>query len=283
MDGPDGVSERVRALIAATGRSQREYAAALGLDETKLSKSLAGRRRFSASELVAIARRGGVTVNWLLHGRDDAPTVSAVPAPTTRPARPGGADPLLGTAWELVAARGHHRVDADAIAQAAGTDVATVRLRFPDPGDVLREVLRHSVGLAFDRQVAGLHGVDDAHERLHHLVELQLPTEGLLRAEWSVWLQVWTESALDPELRSLYWDSYDRWHRTIAMTLRRGQEHGAFRPGDPDETATELTALIDGLGLQVLTGRPGSSVAAMRAHLHDHIARTIVSTAREGT
>jgi hypothetical protein len=108
------------------------------------------------------------------------------------------------------------------------------------------------------------------------LDELQLPTAGLLRQEWSVWLQVWNESALNPRFRSLYWDSYDRWYRTIAMTIRSGQEQGVFRTQDPDHATVQLTALIDGLGIQVLTGKPGTSVAAMRGHLHDFIERDIV-------
>jgi hypothetical protein len=91
-----------------------------------------------------------------------------------------------------------------------------------------------------------------------------------------VWLQVWNEVSLNPKLRSLYTDSYDRWYRTIAMTIRTGQEQDAFRIADPDAATAQLTALIDGLGIQVLTGRPGSTVATMRAHLHDFIERTIV-------
>ena len=91
-----------------------------------------------------------------------------------------------------------------------------------------------------------------------------------------MWLQVWNESALNPKFRSLYWDSYDRWFRTIAMTIRSGQQQGVFREQDPDRATFQLTALIDGLGIQVLTGKPGSSVTAMREHLRDFIERNIV-------
>ncbi|MGH3631603.1 MAG: TetR family transcriptional regulator C-terminal domain-containing protein, partial [Sciscionella sp.] len=154
--------------------------------------------------------------------------------------------------------------------------VAGIQYHFPAKSDLLNEALRRNVKLAFDRQVAELHAIDDAHERLLRLVELQLPTDGLLREEWSVWLQVWNESALNPSMRSLYWDSYNRWYSTIAMTIEYGQRQGAFRAGEHEQLATQLTALIDGLGIQVLTGKPGSSVDAMRRHLHAFIAHTIV-------
>jgi AcrR family transcriptional regulator len=162
------------------------------------------------------------------------------------------------------------------IAKACGTSTATIHYYFPTRDDVLKESLRRNVKLAFDRQVAELHTIDNAHERLVRLVELQLPTDGLLRDEWSVWLQVWNETALNPKMRELYWDSYDRWFDTIAMTIRNGQEQAVFREGDPRDITTLLSALIDGLGIQVLTGKPGSSVAFMREHLTDFINRNIV-------
>jgi predicted nucleotidyltransferase len=60
------VASRVREVIAASGRSQSEFARDVGLDAPKLSKSLAGRRRFMSKELVRIAALGGVSVDWLL-------------------------------------------------------------------------------------------------------------------------------------------------------------------------------------------------------------------------
>lgn len=287
MDATDELRDRVRRLIKTMHQPQREFAEAIGLDETKLSKALAGKRRFSPHELVKVAEHCGVTVNWLINGSDDASTVSAVPAPATRSAsQPSEEDHsgprrrILETAWDLIAERGYHKVRIADIASACSTSTAKIHYYFPTKEDVLNEALRRNVKLAFDRQVAELHTIDDAHERLLRLVELQLPTDGLLRAEWSVWLQVWNESTLNPDLRSLYWDSYNRWYRTIAMTIRMGQEQGVFRQWDHDRATSVLTALIDGLGIQVLTGKPGSSVPAMRRHLHDFIDHNLVQEKR---
>ncbi|WP_328609807.1 TetR family transcriptional regulator C-terminal domain-containing protein [Amycolatopsis sp. NBC_00345] len=286
MDETEQLRARVRELIRSMPGAQREFAAAIGLDETKLSKALTGTRRFSPHELVRVAEYCGVTVNWLLNGSDDAKTVTAVPAPAARPASDPGhhrqSEPrrrILETAWRLIAERGYHRVRIADIAKACGTSTATIHYHFPSKTEVLNEALRRNVKLAFDRQVAELHAVDGAHDRLLKLVELQLPADGVLHAEWSVWLQVWNEVSLNPALRSLYTDSYDRWHRTILMTIRTGQEQDAFHVTDPEAATEQLTALIDGLGIQVLTHKPGSTVATMRAHLHDFIERSIVKGA----
>lgn len=278
-----GLRQRVREVLDRHPDSQRAFAERIGLDPTKLSKSLTGARRFTPTELTGIADATGVTVNWLINGGDDVETVAAAPRRTARP----GHDPfdtreagryqqILDAAWQLIAERGYHSVRIADVAKACGTSAATIHYYFPGRDDLLTATLRYSVRQAFDRQVAELHSISDAHERLLQLVELQLPSPGLLRKEWLIWLQVWNESALNPDLQVLHSDSYNRWHDTIARTIRQGQEQGVFAETDAEELTVGLTALIDGLGIQVLTGRPGRSVDRMRRVLRDFVEREIV-------
>lgn len=63
-------TDRVRELINRSGLSQREYAEAVGLDNSKMSKSLGGARRFSSLDLARIAEHSKVTVDWLLTGSE---------------------------------------------------------------------------------------------------------------------------------------------------------------------------------------------------------------------
>lgn len=274
---------RVREVLAAYQGSQRAFADQIGLDPTKLSKALTGTRRFTAAELTRIAEAGGVTVNWLINGGDDVETVAAVPRRSARaldrqpvPGDENRYQQILDAAWQLIAERGYHAVRMADVAAACGTSSATIHYYFPGRDDLLTATLRYAVRQAFDRQVAELHRVEDAHERLRRLVDLQLPKPGRLRQEWSIWLQVWNESALRPELRVLHSDSYARWHDTIARTIRQGQQQGVFVDTDAEDLAVRLTALVDGLGIQVLAGRPGRSVARMRKMLLDFVEREIV-------
>lgn len=278
----DRVAARVRDLVATGPGTQRRFAADIGLAETKLSKALAGRRRFTAAELVAIADRTGVTVNWLLHGRDDARTHTAVPGGAARTESPAqetrgtrARRRILDAAWELIAENGYHQVRTADVARACGTSPATIHYHFPSRSALLDEALRHNVKLAFDRQVAELGEVTDPRERLLRLIDLQLPTSTLLRQEWSIWIQVWAESAVDPSRRSLYWDAYDRWYRSVAMTLEHGALAGVFVP-DAEILTRALTALIDGLGIQVMAGTPGATADGMRATLREFIDRSVL-------
>lgn len=72
-------THRVRELIAKLGTSQADFASAVGLDPSKLSKSLGGARRFSSLDLARIAEHANVTVDWLLTG-DESPVALAARA-----------------------------------------------------------------------------------------------------------------------------------------------------------------------------------------------------------
>jgi AcrR family transcriptional regulator len=272
----DEIAQRVRRAIGRTGATRREFAAAIGLDESKLSKSLSGRRRFTTDELAAISRRADVPLAELVHG--ERPAVTATPGPSVTPARaddPDGARKrILDAAWTLIAQRGYHQVRVADVADAAGTSSAAVHYHFPGKEALLGEALRHNVELAFDRQSAALADLPDPRERLVRLLDLQLPEGPVLEPEWSIWMQVWSEAVVDPSRRDLYREAQDRWVRTVVMTLEDGAAGGDFRGGDQTVRARQLTALVDGLGIGVMTG--ASSAGDMRAALHDFLEHSIL-------
>ena len=239
-----------------------------------------GRRRFTTDELAAISRLADVPLAELVHG--ERPAVTAPPAPSITPARaedPDGARKrILDAAWTLIAARGYHQVRVADVAAAAGTSSAAVHYHFPGKDALLGEALRHNVELAFDRQSAALADLADPHARLMRLLELQMPEGPVLEPEWSIWMQVWVEAVLDADpdehhRRDLYREAQDRWFRTVLMTLTDGVDAGVFRPGDQELRARQLTALVDGLGVGVMTR--AATPVEMRAALHDFVDHTI--------
>lgn len=64
------VPERILGLIEASGLSRRAFGERVGLDESKMSKSLSGARRFSSIDLARIAELCKVTVDWLITGEE---------------------------------------------------------------------------------------------------------------------------------------------------------------------------------------------------------------------
>jgi len=66
----EDVRERVLRLAESSGLTRRAFAERIGLDESKLSKSLSGARRFSSLDLARIAEMCQVTVDWLITGEE---------------------------------------------------------------------------------------------------------------------------------------------------------------------------------------------------------------------
>jgi Zn-dependent peptidase ImmA (M78 family) len=93
------IADRVLRLIEASGLSRRAFGQRIGLDDSKLSKSLSGARRFSSLDLARIAELGDVTVDWLVTGEEPA---LAVGAKTTT----GEARTALNAARRYAAMRG---------------------------------------------------------------------------------------------------------------------------------------------------------------------------------
>ena len=80
------IAGRVLSLIEASGLSRRAFGQRIGLDDSKLSKSLSGARRFSSLDLARIAELCDVTVDWLVTG-EEPPLALAARTTTGRRAR----------------------------------------------------------------------------------------------------------------------------------------------------------------------------------------------------
>lgn len=273
-------ARRAKEALRTSELSQRHVAASIGLDETKLSKSLSGRRRFGTEELLGLATATGVTVRWLL---GDESQVSAPPLryqsgsgpalaslPDSSPRRL-----IVETAWDLFARHGYETVRIADIAEAAGVSNASIHYYFEGKSDLFDATLDYSVKLAFDRQIAWLGEIPSPHRRLERLLELQSPIGRTSRSEWSIWLQTWARLGLEDASGSDYPAHYERWSQTVRSTIEAGQAEGLFRPGDSAAMTDELTSLLDGLGVKVLTGI--MDAATFRRRLSNYLKRAIVN------
>ena len=279
-DGPstDATGLRVRDAIRRSGLKQRKVAEAIGIDETKLSKALSGRRRFTADELLGVATATGVTVRWILGDE------SQVSAPPPNSANVAGSDEdanpkriIAEAAWTLFGRHGFDAVRIADIAAASGVSAPSIHYYFANKSDLFDAALDYSVKLAFDRQIAWLDDIADPAQRLERLLKLQSPLGRTERGEWSIWLQTWARMALEGSTLSNYPRSYERWSRTVQTTIEDGQRTGCFQSGEPRAMADELTSLLDGLGIKVLTGVMDAETLSLR--LRSYLDRVIMQPA----
>ena len=279
-DGPstEATGLRVRDAIRRSGLKQRKVAEAIGIDETKLSKALSGRRRFTADELLGVATATGVTVRWILGDE------SQVSAPPPNSANVAGSDEdanpkriIAEAAWTLFGRHGFDAVRIADIAAASGVSAPSIHYYFANKSALFDAALDYSVKLAFDRQIAWLDDIADPAQRLERLLKLQSPLGRTERGEWSIWLQTWARMALEGSTLSNYPRSYERWSRTVQTTIEDGQRTGCFQSGEPRAMADELTSLLDGLGIKVLTGVMDAETLSLR--LRSYLDRVIMQPA----
>ncbi len=172
---------------------------------------------------------------------------------------------ILDAAAQLIAERGYAAVRIADIAEVVQVSTGAVHYYFPGKSDVLTAALQHAIENAFERQSAELRTVDNAHHRLLKLIDMQLPRAGAVRDEWCIWLQFWNEAALRPELRPVHTAYYARWREAVTKIILRGQRQGVFRQtADAETVAHRLTAMTDGLAIQILTGSPVVTLSAMK-------------------
>lgn len=285
MPAPESASSdiagRTREAIRNTGLAQREIALRTGFEASKLSKSLNGTRKFTSEEIVLLATVTGVTANWLITGSDSAPALSAEPPRGTLPTRHREDErhaqrrrSIIERAWWLFSEQGYSAVRISDIAKDVGVSTPTVHYYFHTKQALFAETLHYSVKLAYDRQVAELKPNADPAAQLKRLIELQLPTGPEGRAEWSIWLQTWTKLAVNEAGLDTHSPGYRRWTLTVREIIAAGQATGHFVNVDPGTLTAELTALFDGMGIQVLTGNLTPS--QMFANICGFIDRVII-------
>ena len=120
----------------------------------------------------------------------------------------------------------------------------------------------------------------DAHRKLLHVLDRQVPDDDDLRREWAVWLDLWPEAARSPALAEMHADFYRDWRRVVTDIITAGVAQGTFRPVDPEALSVRLTALIDGLALQVLATSGAArrtAVAEMRDALPAFVANELTA------
>ncbi|NEW74567.1 TetR/AcrR family transcriptional regulator [Streptomyces rhizosphaericus] len=272
------VAERVRQVIGEAGCTQREFARRVVMDPSKLSRSLSGSRRFTVAELARIADAGNVDAGWLLGTTTDGAADGAVggeagggagradggaagaPRPPAPTAPPDSGRPLqiVRETVRLIAERGFHAVRVADIAAACDTSTATIHYHFPGRAELLEAAVRWCMDEDTARRAARIAEADDAREELRQLIALQAPYTERQRQQWLVWMDLWAEAARSTAIGRLHADFYQQWRRTVAEVIRRGIEQGVFRAVDPQSSALRLTALIDGLAIQVLATGPGA-------------------------
>lgn len=166
---------------------------------------------------------------------------------------------LLRSALEVIGARGYADTRIADVAEHAGTSPALVIYYFKTRDQLLTEALRYSEDAWYAAGTTRLAAIDSAAGRLTELIAMTcLPgTDPAQRSEWLLWLDLWALSPRNSGVASVRRKFDERWRSAISSTVLAGQENGEFSAAvDADEFAVTLSALLDGMAVQIALEDP---------------------------
>jgi AcrR family transcriptional regulator len=171
---------------------------------------------------------------------------------------------IVAAAGRAIAERGLAQVRVADIAALAGISPGHVTYYFPSKTELLMRAITAGEEALAARVRAELGGIADPWRRLDRLIELSA-SAGVRDPGWVLWFQVWLESALHEEVARCHDELDARWRAMLLEVLRHGVSQGAFAVADPEAAAMLISAMIDGLSIQVTLG----SAALTRAQMLD--------------
>ncbi|MGW0417811.1 TetR/AcrR family transcriptional regulator [Streptomyces sp. NPDC003015] len=168
---------------------------------------------------------------------------------------------LLRAAIEQIEARGVAAVRIADVASALGVSNALVLYHFSTKEKLVAAAFTYAAedDLAHLRKLLGRR--TSALRRLRSAVRWYAPT-GPAKG-WRLWIEGWAVALREPALQEVTRDLDRRWKAALTEVIAEGVAAGEFSCPDPEATALRLTALLDGLAVQ-LTSYAGA-VARSRA------------------
>jgi AcrR family transcriptional regulator len=166
---------------------------------------------------------------------------------------------IVAAAAEVMYERGLFETRIGDIAERAGTSSATILYYFESKDRLLEEAVDHADREWYARLERRLERCDGAPSKLRRLIEDTCAGQGQ-QGDWTLWLEIWVRALRDPGVRASYPRLDRRQRALIAQLVRDGQAAGEFdSDADADDVAVDLSALMDGLGIQVTLGQPDVS------------------------
>ncbi|MDI3387630.1 TetR family transcriptional regulator C-terminal domain-containing protein [Streptomyces sp. B-S-A8] len=162
---------------------------------------------------------------------------------------------ILRAAVEQIDTRGVSAVRIADVASALSVSNALVLYHFATKERLVAAAYAYAAegDLAHLRRLLGRRTT--ALRRLRAAVRWYAPT-GQAKG-WRVWIEGWAASLRDAALRDVARELDQQWKAALAEVIAEGVAAGEFHCDDPESTAWRLTALLDGLAVQ-MTAYAGS-------------------------
>jgi len=172
---------------------------------------------------------------------------------------------MLRAALDVIAERGYAESRIADVAERAGTSPALVIYYFKTKDQLLTEAIRFSEDSWYEAGMRRMAQIPTAAGKLEEIVAMTCLPEADSEPDssWALWLDLWAQAVRHPEVAGVRQKFDERWRELICSLVVAGQEAGEFGPVDPVDFAVLMSALLDGLAVQIALADP--AVDANRA------------------
>jgi AcrR family transcriptional regulator len=129
---------------------------------------------------------------------------------------------------------------------------------FKTKDQLLTEAMRYSEDSWYEAGMRRMAEIPTAARKLEELVAMSCLPEADFEpsSSWALWLDLWAQAVRHPEVAGVRQKFDERWRDLICSLVVAGQEAGEFGPFDPVDFAVLLSALLDGLAVQIALADP---------------------------
>lgn len=156
---------------------------------------------------------------------------------------------LLAATAQLIAARGADAVRIGDIASELGVSNALVLYHFSTKENLVAAAFAHAAERELDQLARMVRRRTTAIRRLRAVVRWYAPIRPA--TGWPLWIEAWAAALHEPAVRQVALDFDRRWKAALTEVIAEGVAAGEFHCPDPASSAHRLTALLDGLAVQV--------------------------------
>jgi AcrR family transcriptional regulator len=165
---------------------------------------------------------------------------------------------MLRAALEVIAERGFAETRIADVAERVAVSSGLVIYYFKTKDQLLTDAIRYAEDgwhEAGQRRVAK---IPTAAGRIEEIVAMSCLPEAdpETYGSWLPWLDFWALAARNPETADVRRKADERWRETICELVLQGQKAGEFNELDAFDFAITLSAMLDGLAIQIALQDP---------------------------
>ncbi len=161
-------------------------------------------------------------------------------------------DQIVRATVECIAKHGYHNFSMQDVARAAGVSKGIIHYYFLNKDELMMSVLDKVAGDIERVLLADMESIEDPKKKLEILINISFDVVRNTKEYYQVNMDFWTQINQKPDVRKVIARHYAKFRDTASRVIENGVKLGVFRQVDPDEYASFVLAVVDGISLQWL-------------------------------